>query len=122
MDAVVDRNLPDDLNLTSIFREVIGHKLSDGSSGDLYTRCRINFGGDPVQIQTPQCMNLWFSTINALDESIVLSNPDTRIRQPADGYHLISQDHVFRKATLVGMSLVYSDHDYKYKTDFQIWK
>ena len=42
MYAVVDGNLPDDLDSLSIFSKVIGHKLSDGSRDDLYLRCRMN--------------------------------------------------------------------------------
>ena len=49
LDAIVDGNLPDDINSASILRKVIDQKLSDGSSGDLYTHCKINFVADPVQ-------------------------------------------------------------------------
>ena len=35
LDAVIDGNFPDDLNSVSIFSKLIGHKLSDGSSGEL---------------------------------------------------------------------------------------
>ena len=38
LDAVVDGKLPEDLDSASIFSKVIGHRLSDGSCGDLYTR------------------------------------------------------------------------------------
>ena len=78
-DNVVDRKLPDDLNSASIFSQVIGFKLSDGSSSDLYLRCRMNFAGGVLQTQTPQFMDLGFSATNALGESIFLSTPDTRI-------------------------------------------
>ena len=44
----------------SIFRKLIGDKLADGSSQDLYTRCRMNFIDDPVQIKTPQFMGMGF--------------------------------------------------------------
>ena len=36
LDAVVDGNLPDDLDYASIFSNVIGQKLSNGSINDLY--------------------------------------------------------------------------------------
>ena len=49
LDAVVDGKFPNDLNYASILSKVTGYKLSDGSSGDLYTRCRINFTGDSIQ-------------------------------------------------------------------------
>ena len=36
LDATVDGKFPDDLNSTSFFSKLIGHKLSGVSSGDLY--------------------------------------------------------------------------------------
>ena len=51
LDAVVDGNLPDDIYSASIFRKVIGHKLSDSSSGGLYWRCRMNFTNYHIQNQ-----------------------------------------------------------------------
>ena len=69
------KNLTNDINSESIFRKVVGHKLFDSSSGDLYMRCRMNFMANPVQIQTPQFTDLGFSTTNTLDESSGLSTP-----------------------------------------------
>ena len=122
LDAVVERKLPNDLNYGSIFSKLIGHKISNISSGDLYTRCRINFTDDTLQTQTPQFMYLGLLTINSLDESSGISTPATIIQRPLDGDHWSAPDHVFGEATLVGVSEVKSDHDYTYKTEFQIWK
>ena len=82
----------------------------------------MNLVNDPVQTQAPQCTNLGFSAINALNESSVLSTPATRIRRPTDGSHWSVPYHVFGEATTVGMSAAKSDHDYNYKIEFQIWK
>ena len=79
LDAVVDGKLTDDLDSASIFSEAIGHKISDGSSNDLYLRFRENFAGNVVQNQTPQFMNLGLPAINTLDESSVLGTPSTSI-------------------------------------------
>ena len=49
LDAVVDGKFPNDLEYASIFRKVIGHKLSDGYNGDLYTPFRVNIVDDSVQ-------------------------------------------------------------------------
>ena len=68
LDAVVDGNLPDKLDLTSIFSKVIGDKIFESFSRDLYTCCRMNFTADPVQTQTPTFVDLGISTINSLDE------------------------------------------------------
>ena len=58
LDTVVEKNLPNDLDYTSIFSKSIGHKLSDGSSSVFYLRYRMNFAADPVQICTPQFIDL----------------------------------------------------------------
>ena len=122
LDAFVDKKFPGDLDSASIFRKVIGHKLSEGSSGDLCSRCRMKIAADVVQTQTPQFIDLGFSTINTFDESRGLSNPATKIRMPTDISHWSVPYHVFGEATLVGISVAKSEHDYNYKTEFQIWR
>ena len=99
MNAVIDGKLPNDLNSASIFSKVIGHKLSNGSSGDLYLHCRMNFADDPVQNQTPKFMDLGFLTINTFDERGDLSTIATRIQRPTDGSHWSASNHVFGEAT-----------------------
>ena len=49
LDAVVGRKFPNDLNSAPIFSKLIGHKLSNGYSIDLYLRCMMNFTADNVQ-------------------------------------------------------------------------
>ena len=82
----------------------------------------MNFATDVVQNQTPQLIDLRFSTINSLNESSGIITPTTRIRRPMDGSHWSAPDHVLGEATAVGISVAKSDHDYSYKTEFQIWK
>ena len=48
-DAAVNRKMRDDIDYASIFSKVIGRKLSDGSSCDLYMHCSMNFAVGPVQ-------------------------------------------------------------------------
>ena len=104
LDAVVDGKFPDDMYSASIFIKVTSHKISNGSSGDLYTRCRMNLGADPVQTQILKFIDLGFLIINALDEIIGLSTPNSIIRRPTDGYHWSTSDHIFGEAIVVGMS------------------
>ena len=47
-DAVVDRNLTNDLDSASISSKVIGHKLSHGYIGDFYLCFRMKFADDVV--------------------------------------------------------------------------
>ena len=39
-----------------------------------------------------------------------------------DGSHWSAPYHVFGEVAAVGMSAAKSNHDYNYKTDFEIWK
>ena len=112
LDAVVDVKLPNDLDSVSIFSKMICHKLSDGSSGELYLGCRMNFVNDPVQTQDPHFMDMGLYAINTLNESCFLGSPTTRIRRPTGGYHWSAPDHVFGEATAVVMSAAKSDHEY----------
>ena len=120
LDVVYDGNFPDNMDYASVFSKVIGHKLSYGSSGDLYLRCRINFVAGVFQTQTPQFMDIGFSTIISLDEISGISTPTTSTQRPRCGSHWRATDHVFGEVTAVGMSEEKSDHNYNHKTEFQI--
>ena len=122
LDAFIDGNLPDDLNSASIFSKVIGHKRSNGSSSDLYSRFRINFENDLVQTQAPHFIDMGLPAINTFNESCVLGTPGTRIRRSMDGSHWLGPDYVFDESTAFGMIAEKSDHEYNYKTDFDIWR
>ena len=67
-------------------------------------------------------MDLGLPTINTLGESSVLGTPATMILRPEDGPYWSAPYHVFSEVTAVGMSVAKSDHDYNYKTDFEIWR
>ena len=82
----------------------------------------MNFAADPVQIQTPQFMDMEILTINALDEISGLGTLATKTQRPADGSHWSAPDHVFDEATAVGMSESKAYPYYNYKTEFKIWK
>ena len=122
MDAVVDVKLPDNIDLMSIFSKVIGDKVSNSSSQDLYTRCRMNLAEYPIQKQTPQFFALGLSTISALDEGSGLSITANIIRRPTDGAHWSAPNNIFGETTVVGLSEAKYDYDYNYKTESQIWK
>ena len=80
----------------------------------------MNFADDPVPTQTLQFMDLGFSNINVLYERSGLSTPATRIKSPTYGCHCSAPDRVFGESTVVGINSDKSDHDYNYKTEFQI--
>ena len=67
LDAAADRKFSDNRNVTSIFSKIIGDKISNSSSQDIYMHCRMNITANPVQISTPQFVDLGILTINALD-------------------------------------------------------
>ena len=82
----------------------------------------MNFAVDPPQTQTAQFMDLGFSAINSLGERSGLITPTTIIQRPTYVAHWSEPYCVFGRATAVGMSEAKSDHDYNYKTEFQICK
>ena len=118
--ASVDGKMPDDMDYASIFSKVIGHKLFNASSDDLYSSYRMNFVNDPVQTQYPHFMDMGILAIHALNESDFLGTSITSIQRLTYGYHWRAPDHVFGEATSVGMSAEKSDNEYSYKTDFGI--
>ena len=122
MDTVVDGNFPHERYYESVFSKVIGCILSDGSRDDLYLRCRMKFLSNVVQTEAPPFVDLGIPSINTLNESGVLGTPVTRIRRPTDGSHCTTPDNFFGEETEVGMSAAKLDHEYIYKTDFEIWK
>ena len=94
LDAIVDGNLPNDMDYAPIFSKVISHKLSDGSRNDLYLRFRMNPVNDHVQTQSPHFMDMGLLDINTLNESGVLSTPATSIQRPVDISHWSVLDNV----------------------------
>ena len=107
--------------LCPILSKVIGLKLSDSSSDDLYLLCRMKFVDDVVNNQAPQFMDMGLLVINKMNESGVLGTPATRIRRLTYVSHWISTDHIFGEATAVLMGAARSDHDYNFRTEFEIW-
>ena len=66
-------------------------------------------------------MDMGLPAINTLNECGVLGNLATRIIRPTSVSHWTAPDHFFGEAAVVVMSAAKSDHDYSYKTDFEIW-
>ena len=97
LDAAVDINFPDNCYLKSIFSKLISDKLSNGSSWDLYMRCRMNRTADTIQTHTPHFVDLGLSTSNALNEGSGPSTPATRIWRPTDGAHWSATNHILVK-------------------------
>ena len=84
MDTSVDRKLANDGNYTSIFSEVIGRELSHNSSGNLYSRFRVDFASNSVRTEAPHFVDLELLFVNTSDEVNIFGTPATRIRIPMD--------------------------------------
>ena len=65
-------------------------------------------------------MDLGIHDVNTSNEFGILGTPTTNIRSQTDGSHWLATDHVFGKATSVGIIAARSDQGYSYKTDFEI--
>ena len=121
-DNSVDRKLSNDGDSTSIFSKVIGGELSHSSIAYLYLRCWMDFASNTVRTKAPHFVDLGLPAVNALDEFNIFVTPANRIRNLTDGSHGSAPDHVFGKATAVGMNATISKLGYSYKTDFQNWR
>ena len=118
-DTSIDRNLDDDKDSKSIISKVIGRELSHRSSANLYLHYRVDFTSNAVRNEAPHFVDLELLAINTSDEANIFGIPATRIRSTVHGSHWYVPDHVFGKATAVGMSATRSELYYSYKTDFQ---
>ena len=87
--------MPDDRDSESIFSKVIGRELSNGSSADLYLRCRMDFVSNFVQTEAPQFVYLRLLAVNTSDEFSILGTPDNKIRSPMYVSHWYAPDNVF---------------------------
>ena len=80
------------------------------------------FTSNAVGTEAPDFLNLGILAVNISDEFNTFGTPDTKVRRPTDGPHWSALDHVFVEAAVVGMSETRSEQNYKYKTDFEIWR
>ena len=100
-----------------MFRKVTHCKMSHSSSGNLYSRCWVDFASNAVGTKAPHFVDLGLPYVNTLDEVNILGTPTTRIEKPADISHWSAPDHIFCEATVVGMITTRLELDYSYKTD-----
>ena len=77
---------------------------------------------DVVQTEASQFVDLGILAINTLNESSVFGTPAARIKRTEYVSHWSVTDHVIGDSTAVRMIASKSDHDYSYKTDFEIWR
>ena len=93
-----------DVDLMSISIRVIGRELSHSSSANLYLLSWVVFASNAVSTKLSHLVDLGILDVNASDEFNIFGNPATRIRRPKYGSYWSMPDHVFGKATAVGMS------------------
>ena len=67
-DASVDRNLAEDGDSTAIFIKVLGHKLYDSLSADIYSGFRVDFMSNAVGTKAPDFVHLGLPAVNSSDE------------------------------------------------------
>ena len=82
----------------------------------------MDFNSDSVGIEALDFVHLGILAVNASDELNPFCTPDTRARQPTNGYHWSGLGHVSGEVTAVGMRRTRSEQNYSYKTDFETRK
>ena len=118
--ASVDKNFSIDPIALPIITQVFSDKLSDSSSRDLYTRCRLNLATESVNPLEIQFENHGISVVYTLNRSSGICSPSTRIRKSPDVTHFRSADLDVGKGEAVG-DAVGDKSDYSkenYETDF----
>ena len=121
LDTFINQQFTNNIFARPIFTEIIVDKLSDMSSGDLHTRCRMNLTEDPVNILALQFVDLGISTIDALDIISSLCALTTRVVRPTNAAHGSATNIIFGITTEV-RDYVSTNSDYNYKTNFEIWR
>ena len=119
-DTSVDRNLADDGDSMAIFRKVLGHKISDSLSANIYSCCQLDFTSKAVGTKEPYFVHLDILAVNALNEFGAFGAPDTRVRIQMYGSYWSALGHVFEEVTAAGMNRAGSEKNYSYKTDSEI--
>ena len=78
-DASVDGSLINDGDFVSIFIKVLGHKLVDSISADIYSRCRLEFTSNFVGTKAPDFVHLGIPDVNSSDEFDAFVTPSNRV-------------------------------------------
>ena len=124
MEASVDGKLSYNPIETPVITQVLSDKLSNSSSRDLYTHCRVNLATYPANLVAPQFVNHGFSTVNTLNKGSRICIPATRARSLLNISHWSAEYHAVGKRAAVGNTMgaksYYSEENYK--TDFEIWR
>ena len=115
----VNENSDENGDPKATFSKLIGRKLSNNSSADVYSLCWVKFTRDAVLTKSPNFMNLGLSPVHASDEFVSFSIPNTRIGSPTDGYNWIPPVRCIGEVIADRMSRTRSDQNCISKTDFE---
>ena len=101
------------------FSKLIGRKLSENSSADVYARSQVNFTHDTVLAESPNFMNMGLSSVHRSDELGSFIIPSTIIIRPIDGYKCLPPVHLIFEVAASRMGRTRSEQKYSSKTDFE---
>ena len=99
--------------------KIIGHKLSEKSSADVYLLCPMNLARDAVLAESPNFIGLGLSYINTSDELGSVFIPATRILRPMYGFNCLPPGHIIGEVTEDRVIRTRSVQNYSSKTDFE---
>ena len=101
LDTSIIQKFTDILVALPILSDKLDEELSESSSRDLYTLCRMNLVADPGNIPALQFVDLGLSTMNALDKGASLFTPATKGIMPTNVAHGRAVGHTFGITTVV---------------------
>ena len=114
----INENLAKNGDYTPIFSKVIRQELSNGSSTDIYLRCRVEFTSTTVGTKAPYFMHFELLAVNAADELRSFGTPTTRVGRPTKESKWSSPGYIFGEVTAAGLSRTTSEKSHSYKTYF----
>ena len=88
---------------TPTFSKVIGRKLSNNPSADIYLRCQMNFTRDAIINKSPNFMNLGLSAVNTSNELRPFSILTIRTGSPIDGSNCLPPGYLIGEVTAARM-------------------
>ena len=98
----VNGNLDKNGNHTSISSKVIVQELSNYSSTNVYSHCRVKFTSNAVGTEAPDFVHLGLPAVNVGNELRSFVTPTTRVGRPMDGSNWSFLVHFLLKLQRLG--------------------
>ena len=107
---------------TQSWSKIIGGKLANKSSADVYARFQMNLASDTALYESKNSIDFGLSHVDTTDEIGSVFAPTTRIGSATHGSDWIPRSHCISEATVDRVSAVKSKNHYNFKSEFETRK